>query len=501
MKKISLSVAQRITLTTVLKFVLFATLAYFPFFLHLNTLPIRIWDESRLAVNASEMYKNGNFIVTYFENKPEMWNTKPPLLIWLQVGMFKLIGIGELALRLPSAIAGFLTTVVIMLFSVKYIKSYWFGLITCLVLITSYGYVNEHVTRTGDYDALLILFVTSYILLFFVYVETLQIKYLHWFFVGLTLAVLTKSVQGLLFLPALFVFVLTQKKLLQLNYKWIIINGAITVAVIAAYYLIREQHNTGFITAVWQNELGGRYTVAQEGNSASFMYYYNQLIDKNFTHWYWLVPCGIAIGTVSKDVKIKKITLYVTLLLVVYWLVISSSETKCNWYDAPMFPYLAILCAVAIYTVFMYIKQEINTQQLLSYNVLPYVFLFAVFLTPYQVIIGKVYVPKEGSKGAVKFYNMSYYLKNAVKQKENITNHYICYDGYGAHLQLYVHILNENNQHVAFKDWHTLTNGDKIITSQKQVQKYIESNYATQTVTNDTINNIKIYTINGFVGK
>ena len=36
-----------------------------PLFLHIDALPCRLWDDSRLATNAYEMHKNGNFIVTY----------------------------------------------------------------------------------------------------------------------------------------------------------------------------------------------------------------------------------------------------------------------------------------------------------------------------------------------------------------------------------------------------------------------------------------------------
>jgi len=42
-----------------------------PIFGHLDTLPIRISDESRLAINAYEMLKNKNYLVTHFEGKPD----------------------------------------------------------------------------------------------------------------------------------------------------------------------------------------------------------------------------------------------------------------------------------------------------------------------------------------------------------------------------------------------------------------------------------------------
>jgi len=60
--------------------------------------PVYLSDESRQAFNSFEMFLNGNWLVTTFENKPDLWNTKPPLLIWLQVLFYHLVGTNELAL-------------------------------------------------------------------------------------------------------------------------------------------------------------------------------------------------------------------------------------------------------------------------------------------------------------------------------------------------------------------------------------------------------------------
>ena len=91
-----------------------------PIFVHLNHQPIRIWDEARLAMNAYEMNRDGNLLVTHFEGKPDLWNTKPPLMIWLQVLCIKILGFTELAVRLPSAIAALFTCLVMALFSKRY---------------------------------------------------------------------------------------------------------------------------------------------------------------------------------------------------------------------------------------------------------------------------------------------------------------------------------------------------------------------------------------------
>ena len=140
-------------------------------------------------------------------------------------------------------------------------------MIACMVLVTANGYIHIHASRTGDYDALLALFTTLFSLSIFLYVEKRSVKYLHVFFAALTLAVLTKGVQGLLFLPAIGLYIILNKQLRELlTNKWFYIDLGIFLLVAGGYYLLREQYNPGYLQMVWENQLGGRYLDALEEN-------------------------------------------------------------------------------------------------------------------------------------------------------------------------------------------------------------------------------------------
>ena len=140
-----------------LAIILLLLLAYFPLFLHLDSIPLMVWDEARLAVSAFEMLKNHAYIVVTYGDNPDLWSVKPPLMIWVIALSFKIFGYNELALRLPSALAGLATVIVLFQFCKTFFKSQSLGLFSAFVLMTSIGYVEHHVTRTGDYDALLVL--------------------------------------------------------------------------------------------------------------------------------------------------------------------------------------------------------------------------------------------------------------------------------------------------------------------------------------------------------
>lgn len=475
------------------KSLLFFSLVGAPLFIHLEKLPVRKWDESRLAINAYEMYHNGHWMVTHYDNKPDMWNTKPPLMIWLQVIGMKIFGVGELALRLPSAIAGLLTSIFLLLFLNQWLKSFWPGFIASLILITSYGYVNVHVTRTGDYDSLLVLFLTAGAFCFFNYLENSSKKQLLLSGLFLWLGIMTKGIHGLLLLPGLLIWVIVQKKfkshLFKLHFV-LTFSGAILLSI--TYYVIREQLNPGYLNAVWQNEIIGRYFEVNEGNKGDFWFYFDMLSKHHYTNWFWLLPCGLLAGVFSREAVIRKITWFSFIIVLSYGLIISFSKTKLEWYEAPLFPFMAIIISVFVYQVFLMIKNSSVIKNLYAKNVMPWIFLFLLFYNPYQSTLDKVYFPKELEYEKDE-YRLSYYLKDALKGKKDVNGSIIFYKGYNAHLLFYQRLLAERKIHVSLTEKPALKTHDIVLVAQEETNKTIQSIYVCDTISADF--NLKVYRI------
>jgi 4-amino-4-deoxy-L-arabinose transferase-like glycosyltransferase len=422
-----------------------------------------------------------------------MWSTKPPLLIWLQVFFIKTLGMGELAIRMPSALAAVFTAFALLIFGIKYLKDFWFGFVCVLVLVTSTGYIHYHVSRTGDFDSLLTLFTTLYPMLLFAYIETGRKKFLNLFFIAVVLAVLTKGVQGFASALPLLLYIIFTKKFRIINTRIFYTNLFFAILAIAAFYLFRELYNPGYLTAVWNNELGGRYLSVTEEHQGSFWFYFKGLNTFQFHYWLWMVPCGIAVGLFIKNERIRRLTFLCTLLVITYLVTISLAKTKIEWYVAPIFPYLALLVSIFIYYIFSWLKKSVEIKQTFLINMIPYVFLFVIFLLPYKTIISQVYYSEDQNSKTV--YELSTYLREAVKLKHYVTGINICYEGYHAHIQYYTNLLNDAGQSIKFKDWKQLSEGDKIITKQVSIQEYIESHYTINSMIAE--GQLKIYTIAG----
>lgn len=316
---------------------------------------IHVWDEARNITNAYEMTKNGNLIVLKINGETELWNTKPPLLISLQAASIKIVGLSEVSARFPSSMMGAFTCLLIFWFTHFVTKNKWAALCSVIVLCTSIGWIGGHGTRFAEFDSTLSFFTTAYVLLFYLYVITndkRQNKYLLLFFICLTLAVLTKSVAGLLFTPALFLYLTATGKLINtLKNPFLYIGILIFIIFVGGYYILREVTESGYLQAVFENELGGRFNKAIEEHKAPFEYYWYNLRIEKFGVWYWglITLCTTAIFT--KINNFRSIQLYLLLCVAQFLLVISYSETKLYWYDLPMYPLMAISIAVILFWI------------------------------------------------------------------------------------------------------------------------------------------------------
>lgn len=457
-------------------FLILSILIVVPVFGALDKLSIRLWDESRLAINAYEMSHSGNWLVTTFDGTPDMWNTKPPLLIWIQAIFIKILGFGPLAIRMPIALATGITVYSLFRFLGKGVMNYTLGLITALVLITTSGYVCEHVSRTGDYDGLLILFTTLSGLSFFRFTEDGQYKYLYHFFTFLALAVLTKSIAGLLFLPALFIYAVYRKQLIPLlRSKHLYFGLLLFVAPVVLYYVLREQYNPGYFKAVMENEFGGRYLKTLENHNSPFDFYYTLMYEQHFRYWLPIALIGIPVGLFHKELFIRRISVFSLLCIVCFSLVISFSQTKLLWYDAPIYPFMAIITAIPIYTLYEFMSRQ--TEDGAKWKKwLPALGISIVFLIPYFSTTKRIAEPREYPENE-RVFALSRYLMKGIKGKVPVNGYKVVAEGYIPHIMSYVLMANDKGIDLKKVSIPELKAGDKVIAEDEQIKDQIRQKF------------------------
>lgn len=212
-----------------------ALLLFVPF---LGSVHLFDWDEVNFAENAREMIVTGDYLHMRIDFEP--FYEKPPLFIWLQVLSMKAFGINEFAARLPNAIVGAITLLVVFAVGKRY-HGRRFGVLWTVVYA---GTLLPHFyARSGIIDPLFNLFI-------FVSVLSM-LRALHgdrsamiWSGLWSGCAVMTKGPVGaalVVITTGVAWFVL--RKRMRLPWRELIVLAVLTCAVTALWYAVDYVQN------------------------------------------------------------------------------------------------------------------------------------------------------------------------------------------------------------------------------------------------------------------
>lgn len=328
-------------------------------FSNISTPPIRIWDEAIYVNNAIEMSRSGDLLVLKNDGVNSLYNVKPPLVIWLQSLSINIFGINEFAVRLPSTLAAIVVLWSLFWFSFKVLRRPIIGTLAGFTLLLSAGYFRFHVVRTGDLDSVLVAFITLYTLRLLAFL--IQDKHkdprqaIIWTSVFVTLAFFSKSFAALLPLPGLLLAVLLsnkRKQVLTSKYLYLSMLGAGLSVVL--YYGIRELLAPGYFEIVYNSEVKRIFSNIMPYHNHPFGWYFINWFDNwlgrpYFLPFIYLTFLSLPLlvwknWTLSQRRCIKLLWVW----CLAYFLMISTPAVKLEWYDAPLFPMMALLAAFTV---------------------------------------------------------------------------------------------------------------------------------------------------------
>lgn len=453
---------------------LWFALVLFALMFGLGRPPFQIWDEGRILINTLEMAQSGQWMATTFEGKPEFWNTKPLLLHWLQWASASLFGWNEWGLRLPSATSALGVVLLILGISKGILGSYRYGFAAGLVLIVLPGYVGFHASRTADYDALLSLGTTGAFLSIWLAAER-DSRYLllTWFF--LTLAVLTKGIAGLLIAPGLACIALLRYRAIPwLQTRWFWLGFVFFVFVILAYYLGRDSLQPGYLEAVWNNELGGRFAQTNEGHDHPWYYYLGVLVRHVGFGGGFLLLFGVVLAVKAGSDRVRLAARDALIAALFLGVVLSSSQSKLDWYLVPMHPLLALAAGLGW-------ANWLGDFKTLSYPKKSAVFvLILLFFATYGLeIVGRNNRPTSPKYRAN--YACSSVLAEVLTGKGEPPTAVI-FGTYDAHVRIYVKLLQRQGIRIRLLKSSQVNLGDRVLCSEPEVRASLRQKFAVDSV-------------------
>jgi 4-amino-4-deoxy-L-arabinose transferase-like glycosyltransferase len=417
----------------------------YPIFKDLDRLPIQRWDESRNAVSALEMMGGGNIFVRSYEGKPDHWETKPPLLCWLQAGSMWLVGKNELGVRLPSAIAVLGMMALLFWFFCQEPEHWITGAAAGLTLLTAKGFMGLHIARTGDHDAVLCFFLLLSFLNYYRWLESMsqeapKNKYLWLTILGIAGAFLTKSIIGFIYLPAFLVYTIHQKKLptvLKNKTFWL---GCTTLfAIVIGYYAVCEHYDPGHFGYVWSMEMLPRYLNNSKLGGfntleANRFYFIKEIINGRF-FFAPLLVIGFLFVLLKKKTSENNILLFSSLVAAQVLITISLGCVN-DWYDAPIYAILAIIVGLVMtgIIIILMIMIEDDLVRVIALGVL----LCLIFIVPYRQTLSRN-ANQIGALDEPRFDK----LKTLIPTEKPIL---VLFEGYAAPAIFYTRTLNTSKQ-------------------------------------------------------
>ena len=243
-----------------------------------------------------------------------------------------------LAARIPALlVAG--ATVVITALHAKSLTNKRTALLAGLVLASSLEFFRY--TKTVSLDLVLTLFLTATVAL--IARPNARTKHIYCAAVPLALALLTKPFVGLLAVPPLAIWLISQKNARALPHLFA--STALACALAAPWHIAMYiKHGQPFLDEYIGSQAVARITTAAHGSSP--WYHYLQIIGESY--WPWLIPVALACFAFARGRTLIKDKPAVTLALIwcAFWLIVLSISTdKSGRYLVPIYPLAAIACA------------------------------------------------------------------------------------------------------------------------------------------------------------
>lgn len=437
-------------------------------FLKLDAFHVLLWDESYFAVHATEMYLNNSWFLPYFDGEPINAGTKPPLQYLFQILFIHVLGIGELALRLPSAISAALSVLVVFHFMNKRAGGVaaW---ISAFVLLTNGAFIHYHTGRGMEADAMLALVMLLQVVFFSRYI--LEKRSVWMILLGLMIAFgfLVKSVAGFMLIPGFIAYMLLfeRNQISQtLKSPSLYVSMAIAVALPVVYIWYREVANPGFIDFIMERHVG-RFG-NELGYYESAHYYFKLMTKPRFILWSGLSFVALYYVLFYKS-EVRKEIKIVAVMALSYFILVNIADTKYEHYLNPLHPLFALLIG--------YMGGEVLKNTSLKHTI---ALLTLTFLFPCYMMFIKSqsnYIEPYGDHDD----SSTRYLYAASKSGADVDGLKVFDNGFEAALVFYKHKLAAQGQHISLND-ENIEIGDRVLTANIEFHDKINRNYVVEKV-------------------
>lgn len=313
-------------------------LSFYISFYNLGKPPLDNWDEAWYGDSLKHMIKTKELILLHWNNN--VFLEKPPLYFWLSFLPAALFGVSEFSIRIISAISGFLTIVLLVVYLYKK-----YGFVPTIIGFSSIALNNIYIwrTRSGNLDTLTALFIfVSYFLIISKYRYRLYSLGIIFGLIYLT------KLSYVIFPLSIFLAheLLFRRKDLNNNkreyFKFILAFVLLPAIWLSLGFL---KAGAGFVSYYLYNSDQGASIISFKYLSFDYISYAYYSLQRRFFYVF-------IIGLLFVFLKIRKPENFLTALFSLSLLVfLSFAQKKNNWYLVSSMPFWSLVIAYGTYRI------------------------------------------------------------------------------------------------------------------------------------------------------
>ncbi|MFQ5452070.1 MAG: ArnT family glycosyltransferase [Candidatus Paceibacterota bacterium] len=313
------------------------------FFYRLDYNTLASWDEAWYASISRQMVRTGEYMNMVWNGKPYI--DHPPLGYWFMAGSYRLFGINEFSTRLPSALLGVGSVVLMYVLATAFFKRKAIGIASALMLGTSVWYVLR--VRSGNLDSIFIFFYLFTVYL--AYRSSKNILYLPLTALSFSALMLSKTLVGASAIVIIVYLNAHHLKKLKQNLTFLLGSVIIFLIAVLPWYTSQADRVPNFYSYHFlnigfrQREVSSLFDFAPAKQALFFLH-----MGVRKWYWIWTISLGWLVARFF-FIKDKKQTALLMLWNgVVLFPFLSSQKTEI-WHLIPVFPPLALITAYAAY--------------------------------------------------------------------------------------------------------------------------------------------------------
>ncbi|NMB69655.1 phospholipid carrier-dependent glycosyltransferase [candidate division WWE3 bacterium] len=375
-------------------------IAAFLIFVKLGSVSLIPWDDAIYAKIAKNMVYTNEYITQNWV-PGKVWYEKPPLFMWLVAMYFKLFGFTDFAAKLPSALAGLGTVMLVFVFAKRFFGK-TAGFIAAFSLVTTVQYLFY--SRMAMTDVLCAFFMTASLAIYYSKRFDSQLNFLTILISGLFvgLAVMTKGVVGLIPLAVMGlyeIYLLFSRQQEALGKSVLHLFGVLLVSAVIFmpwHYRMFQLYGNSFLNNYIGYHVFARATEDIE-NKEQPIYWYIIILKVSMRLWFisllGALPYSVVSLYKSKNTKTVNSLAFILIWAGFIFAFFSVPTSKLIWYIIPLYIPLAVLNGYFVSSIYNHISQKF---ELLQNSVVKFLlfYIFGIVILGYTFLVrNMIYVP------------------------------------------------------------------------------------------------------------